>query len=83
MIVNEYNKNRNSDAFIKALKNSFEVDKKYLRSFVKSELIRLHSKFGVKCPKGITAETINDYFNVIDTARIGNNKAIYILSPKI
>lgn len=83
MIVNEYNKSRNSDAFIKALKNSFEVGKKYLRSFVKSELIRLHTKFGVKHPKAITAETIKDYFNVIDTARIGNNKAIYIISPKI
>ena len=67
----------------KALKNSFEVGKKYLRSFVKSELIRLHTKFGVKHPKAITAETINDYFNVIDTVRIGNSKAIYIISPKI
>lgn len=83
MIINEYNKNRNSDAFIKALKNSFEVGKKYLLPFIKDELKRLHSQFDVKYPKTITAKTIGEYFYVDDKARIGNNKAMLIISSKI
>ena len=83
MIIKEYNENRNCDAFRKALLNSFEVGKKYLLGYVKNELIRLHIKFNVKYPQGITAQTIKEYFNVDDKARIGNSKAILILSPKI
>jgi len=59
------------------------VGKKYLLGYVKNELIRLHIKFNVKYPQGITAQTIKEYFNVDDKARIGNSKAILILSPKI
>ena len=83
MIIKEYNESRNCDAFRKALLNSFEVGKKYLLDYVKSELIRLHTKFNVKYPKAITARTIKEYFDVDDKARIGNSKAILIKSPKI
>lgn len=82
MIVKEYNETRNCDAFRMALLNSFEIGRKYRLPYVKEELIRLHYTFGVKYPKGITAKTIEEYFHIKDTVRIGNDKAILIISPK-
>lgn len=84
MIMNEYNKTRNSDAFIKALNNSFKVGKKYTNKYIKSELKRIYNLFNMKNPNGkITAQTIKEYFEVDDKARIKNSKAMRIISSKI
>lgn len=84
MIMNEYNKTRNSDAFIKALNNSFIVGKKYTNKYIKSELQRICKLFDVKNPNGkITAQAIKEYFEVDDKARIKNGKAMRIISSKI
>lgn len=83
MLTKEFNETKNSDIFRKALLNSFEIGRKYRLSYIKEELIRLHFKFKVRYPKSVTAQTIHEYFNVIDTVRIGNDKAMLIISPKI
>lgn len=83
MLTKQFNETKNSEIFRKALLNSFEVGRKYRLSYIKEELIRLHFKFKVRYPKSVTAQTIHEYFNVIDTVRIGNDKAMLIISPKI
>lgn len=83
MLTKEFNETKNSDIFRKALLNSFEIGRKYRLPYIKEELIRLHFKFKVRYPKSVTAQTIHEYFNVIDTVRIGNDKAMLMISPKI
>lgn len=83
LIIHEYREKSNGDAFLNALRNTFDVGRKYTRSYVKNELIRLFELFEIKPFNSVTAYSIDEYFNVDHEARIGNGRAVRILSSKI
>ena len=69
--------------FLDSLYATFENGKKYLRSDVKEKLKHLYEKFDIVPPKTITALSIGWHFEIDEKARIGNSKAIKIISPKV
>ena len=83
LLLKEYNERQSGTIFLQALKNSFEIGHKYSLSHIKTELVRLYSQFHINPPKTVTAQTIKQFFEVDDKARIGNSKAMIILSSKI
>lgn len=84
LLIKDFNEKKNGVSFINAIKNSFKVGKKYTNNYIKSELKRIYELFDVKNPNGkITAQTIKEYFEVDDKARIKNSKAMCIISSKI
>lgn len=70
------------EAFFHVLYNSFEIGKKYLRTEAKAELRRIYDKFNLIPPTAITALSLEWHFEIDEKARIGNQKAIKILSRK-
>lgn len=70
------------EAFFITLYNTFEVGKKYLCSEAKKELQRIYDKFLLTPPSIITSKSLRWHFEIDDKARIGNNKAIKIVSRK-
>lgn len=71
------------EAFFNTLYNSFEVGRKYLAKEAKKELQRIYDKFLLKPPTTITAQSLRWHFEIDNKARIGNEKAIKILSRKV
>ena len=71
------------EAFFEILYNSFEIGKKYRLPDAKKKLQRIYDKFNLIPPTKITAKSLEWYFEIRDTARIGNAKAIEILRPKV
>ena len=70
------------EAFFINLYSSFEVGKKYLVSDARNELRRIYKKFLLTPPYAITSKTLREYFEINETARIGNQKAVKILHRK-
>lgn len=70
------------EAFFITLYSSFEVGKKYLLKDAKRELKRIYDKFLLIPPTTITGHSLRWHFDIDDTVRIGNDKAIKILRRK-
>lgn len=83
LLLKEFNEKQNGANFLQALKNTFEVGNRYRLPMIKNELEKLYSQFQIKSPNSITAQKIKEFFDVDDKVRIGNSKAMLILSSKI
>lgn len=77
MILKRYREKTSGLEFIELLKNSFEIGKKYTRSYIKKELVRIYKLLGINGKKAITAETIKEFFNVQEVY-IKRNKGFLI-----
>lgn len=82
LLVQEYNEKQSGATFLKAMSNSFEIGHSYRLPTVKNEIQRIYDQFKITPPRAITAKTINEFFEVDEKARIGNSRAIRILSSK-
>ena len=82
MIMKRYEEKTTGTEFQQLLKNSFQVNKKYTRKFVKAELKRIYDLLGIIPPDTITAQTINEYFVTTETT-IKNSKAILVIASKV
>lgn len=71
------------EAFFNTLYSSFEVGKRYLAKEAKKELQRIYKKFLITPPTTITAQSLKWHFEIDNKARIGNEKAVKILSRKV
>lgn len=72
-----------NEDFLQALYSTFIIGKKYYLEEAKKRLQRLYDKFNMTPPSKITAQSLKWHFEVRDTARIGDSKAIEIISPKL
>lgn len=70
-------------AFLHAIHSSFEVGHTYLRDFAKEELKRIYHKYEVTPPSAITAMSLRWHFEIDEKARIGSQKAVRIIAPKV
>lgn len=82
LLLQEYNEKQSGATFLRAMSNSFEIGHTYRLPTVKNEIQRIYEQFQITSPKAITAKTINEFFEVDEKARIGNDRAIRILSSK-
>ena len=82
MIMKRYEEKTTGTEFQQLLKNSFQINKKYTRKFVKAELKRIYDLLGIIPPDTITAQTINEYFVTTETT-IKNSKAILVIASKV
>lgn len=84
LTIKKYEESHSGILFLKTLKESFEIGKKYSLKNIKEELKRIFELFGIDYPyRSITAQTIKDYFEVDEKARIGNDRAMRIIKSKI
>lgn len=64
MIVKRYAQQVSGTEFQLLLKNSFAVRQRYSRAFIKEEIVRIYELLGIQLRKNITANLINDFFEV-------------------
>lgn len=84
LTIKRYEESHSGILFLKTLKESFEIGKKYSLKNIKEELKRIFELFGINYPyRSITAQTIKEYFEVDEKARIGNDRAMRIIKSKI
>lgn len=67
---------------IELIKNSFVVGNRYSDKYIKEELNRIYSSFGITNDKGVTAQTLKDYFK-IEEVKLKRQRAMLIVAPKI
>lgn len=72
MILKKYKDGVSGLGFQELLVNSFVIGKKYTRKFIKEELSRIYSIFEINPKSKITAETIREYFEVIEVKQKGD-----------
>lgn len=73
--------NNEDEAFYQTLLSTFKIGKKYLCKDAKRMLREIYDKFNITPPKTITSKSLKWHFEIDETVRIGNNKAIKILHP--
>ena len=83
LVNKKLKKNGYNEYFLEALYSTFIIGKKYSWKEAKKKLQKLYDKFNITPPSKITAQSLKWHFEVRDTARIGDSKAIEILSPKL
>lgn len=82
MILKNYHTKTTGIEFVQLIKNSFKSGKIYTRKFIKEELIRIYALLGIEPKKSVTAETIKEFFHVIEVKSYGQ-RAFQLLDPII
>ena len=77
MILKKYRESTTGMEFIELLNNSFQVGRKYTRTYIKQELSRIYQVLGIERKKAITAMTIKEFF-LVQEAYIKKEKAFLI-----
>lgn len=80
MILKDYNNKITGTEFVQLLKNSFKPKHIYTHKYIKQELIRIFSLFGISTKKKITAQTLKEFFAVMDKPHKGQKAFIIIES---
>lgn len=82
MIMKQYSEKIMGTEFLQLIKNSFRVESKYTRKYVKEELLRIHGLVKIAPRQAITAETIKEFFITKD-CKIKNSRALKIIESII
>lgn len=86
MILKNYSLQISGTEFQLFIKNSFVIRYRYSRSFIKEELIRIYELLGIQPRKNITANLINDFFEVkecLTGKKDKRERGFLIVRPKI
>ena len=83
IIIKQANTQTSGTEFVQLIKNSFKSGQKYRLDYIKKELIRLYSIMGITPKKTITAQTLKEFFNVDDKAKLNGQRAFLLLEPLI
>lgn len=81
MLLKQHQDGISGLAFQKAIDNSLRVNSVYTKAFIKKELNRLYTLFGIKLKGKITAETIRIYFEP-HPAKKGGQQAFKLVARK-
>lgn len=70
MLLKEHKDKQTGAAFVQLIYNSFITGHKYTLMEIKEEIRRIHTELGLPLLKGITAQTLNKYFETTETSKI-------------
>lgn len=81
MLLKQHQDGISGLTFQKAIDNSFRINSVHTKAFIKQELNRLYTLFGIKHKGAITAETIRTYFEP-HPAKKGRQQAFKLIARK-